>query len=110
MAAILVLAHGPITYGLSPDRGLHEKLARQGLVTVRFNFPYAEAGRQRPDADEALEGPTGCPGIRGRTGRVQGPGALPRGKSMGARLAAQLVAQEVGPAAWYFWATRCIPR
>ena len=57
MAAILVLAHGAnnnMDYPLIA--GLHEKLARQGLVTVRFNFPYAEEGRKRPDPDETLEG------------------------------------------------------
>ncbi len=57
MAAMLVLAHGANGNMDQPlIAGLHEKLARQGLVTVRFNFPYAEAGRKRPDPDEALEG------------------------------------------------------
>ena len=57
MDAILVLAHGANNTMDHPlIAGLHERLARSGLVTVRFNFPYAEAGRKRPDPDDALEG------------------------------------------------------
>jgi predicted alpha/beta-hydrolase family hydrolase len=57
MQAILVLAHGANNNMDQPlIAGLHERLAREGLVTVRFNFPYAEEGRKRPDSDEAMEG------------------------------------------------------
>ncbi len=104
MAAILVMAHGAnndMDYPLIA--GLHELLARQGLVTVRFNFPYIEAGRKKPDPDDVLEGV--LPAWywkRGGTGGIQGSGTLPGGKSMGARLAAQLVAQEVGASGLVF--------
>ena len=57
MDAVLVLAHGANNNMDQPlIKGLHEGLARAGLVTVRFNFPYIEAGRKRPDPDDALEG------------------------------------------------------
>lgn len=98
MQAILVLAHGANNNMEQPlIAGLHELLARQGLVTVRFNFPYAEEGRKHPDSDEALEG-----AFRlvleyvGEMEEFKGLEMFLGGKSMGARLAAQLVAQDVG--------------
>lgn len=98
MDAILILAHGANNnMDLPLIAGLHERLARQGLVTVRFNFPYAEEGRKQPDADALLEG-----AFRlvleyvGELEEFEGLEMFMGGKSMGARLAAQLVAQDVG--------------
>src|SRR4030042_3491110 len=57
MDGVLILAHGANNNMDHPLlKGLHASLARAGRVTVRFNFPYAEAGRKWPDPDEALEG------------------------------------------------------
>lgn len=105
MDAILVLAHGANNYMDSPlIAGLHEKLARQGLVTVRFNFPYAEEGRKRPDPDEALEGVYRLVlEYVAELEEFKGLELYLGGKSMGARLAAQLVAQEVGASGLVFF-------
>jgi len=55
MDGVLVLAHGAKNNMDQPLlKGLHERLARAGLVTVRFNFPYTEAGRKWPDPDATL--------------------------------------------------------
>jgi len=98
MDAILVLAHGANNNMDQPlIAGLHDNLAREGLVTVRFNFPYAEEGRKRPDPDEALEGVFRLVlEYVGELGEFRGLELFLGGKSMGARLAAQLVAQDVG--------------
>ncbi len=104
MAAILVLAHGAnnnMDYPLIA--GLHEKLARQGLVTVRFNFPYSEEGRKRPDPDEVLEGTYRLVlEYVAELDEFKGLELYLGGKSMGARLAAQLVAREVGASGLVF--------
>ena len=43
MDAMLVLAHGANNNMDHPlIAGVHERLAKNGLVTVRFNFPYME--------------------------------------------------------------------
>ncbi len=104
MAAILVLAHGANNNMDSPlIAGLHEKLARQGLVTVRFNFPYSEEGRKRPDPDEVLEGVYRLVlEYVAELEEFKGLRLYLGGKSMGARLAAQLVAQEVGASGLVF--------
>lgn len=104
MDAILILAHGANNDMDHPlIAGLHEKLARQGLVTVRFNFPYAEEGRKRPDPDQALEGAYRL--VLEYVSELQEFQGLPLylgGKSMGARLAAQLVAHEAGASGLIF--------
>jgi len=98
MQAILVLAHGANNNMDQPlIAGLHERLARQGLVTVRFNFPYAEEGRKPPNSDVALEGIFRLVlEYVGELEEFKGLEMFLGGKSMGARLAAQLVAQDVG--------------
>jgi predicted alpha/beta-hydrolase family hydrolase len=83
--------------------GLHERLARAGLVTVRFNFPYAEAGRKHPDPDDFMEGVFRL--VLEYVGEMEEFKSLEMflgGKSMGARLAAQIVAQEVGASGLVF--------
>ncbi len=104
MDAILVLAHGA---GNNMDHpliaGLHERLARQGLVTVRFNFPYAEEGRKSPDPDDLLAGVFRLVlDYVGELEEFRGLEMFVGGKSMGARLAAQLVAREVGASGLIF--------
>jgi predicted alpha/beta-hydrolase family hydrolase len=98
MDAILVLAHGANNTMDHPlIAGLHSALAREGLVTVRFNFLYAEEGRKKPDPDETLEGVFRLVlEYVGELEEFQGLELFLGGKSMGARLAAQLVAQDVG--------------
>lgn len=104
MDAILVLAHGANNTMDHPlIAGLHEGLARSGLVTVRFNFPYAEAGRKRPDPDDALEGVFRLVlEYVGDLDEFKGLELYVGGKSMGARLAAQIVAKDVGASGLVF--------
>jgi uncharacterized protein len=104
MDAVLVLAHGANNSMDQPlIQGLHESLARSGVVTVRFNFPYAEAGRKHPDPDEALEGVFQL--VLEYVAEMDEFKGLPLylgGKSMGARLAAQIVAKDVGASGLVF--------
>ena len=98
MSAVLILAHGAnnnMDYPLIAD--LHERLAREGLVTVRFNFPYAEEGRKSPDPEPVLEGVYRLVvEYVAQQDEFNGLEIFLGGKSMGARLAAQIVAQDVG--------------
>ena len=98
LAAILVLAHGANNNMDNPlIAGVHELLAREGVVTVRFNFPYMEEGRKHPDPDAALEGVFRLVvDYVGEMEEFKGLEMFLGGKSMGARLAAQIVAQDVG--------------
>ena len=66
-----------------------DSLAAQGIGTVRFQFPYAEAGRRRPDPPAVLE----------ETWRAvieavhsSGQRLVVGGRSMGGRIASQVVA------------------
>jgi len=104
MDAVLILAHGANNNMEQPlIVGVHERLARQGVVTVRFNFPYVEEGRKKPDNDEVLEG-----SFRlvieyiAEQEEFKGLEMFLGGKSMGARLAAQLVSQDVGASGLVF--------
>jgi len=104
MDAVLILGHGANNTMDHPlIAGVHERLAREGLVMVRFNFPYAEEGKQRPDPDPVLED-----AFRLMVDYVadleefRGLELFLGGKSMGARIAAQIVAQDVGASGLVF--------
>lgn len=104
MDAVLILGHGANNTMDHPlIAGVHERLAREGLVMVRFNFPYAEEGKQRPDPDPVLED-----AFRLTVDYVadleefRGLELFLGGKSMGARIAAQIVAQDVGASGLVF--------
>ena len=101
---VLVLAHGANNSMDQPlIKGLHELLARAGLVTVRFNFPYVEAGRKHPDPDDALEGVFRLVlEYVAQMDEFKGLALYLGGKSMGARLAAQIVAKDVGASGLVF--------
>ncbi|MBM4286448.1 MAG: dienelactone hydrolase [Deltaproteobacteria bacterium] len=104
MDAIIILGHGANNTMEHPlIVALHEGLAREGLVTVRFNFPYAEEGRSSPDRDEVLEGVYRLVvEYLGDHQEFRGLEMYLGGKSMGARLAAQIVAQDVGASGLVF--------
>jgi predicted alpha/beta-hydrolase family hydrolase len=104
MDAILILAHGVNNNMDQPlIVRLHERLARAGLVTVRFNFPYAEEGHKHPDPDDALEGVFRLVlEYVGDLDEFKGLELYLGGKSMGARLAAQIVAKDVGASGLIF--------
>ncbi len=104
MDAVLILGHGANNNMDHPLLvGLHRRLAKEGLVMVRFNFPYAEEGKKRPDPDPFLEG-----AFRlvveyvADLEEFKGLELFLGGKSMGARLAAQIVAQDVGASGLVF--------
>ncbi len=76
-------------------RYFHTELAKQGYLTVRFNFPYMEARRRVPDRREILE-----ESYRTIVDRVRNGGQKPSrvfigGKSMGGRIASQVAANGV---------------
>jgi len=104
MDAVLVLAHGANNTMDHPLlKGVHELLARSGLVTVRFNFSYAEEGRKHPDNDEVLEGVFRLVlEYVNELNEFKGLELYLGGKSMGARLAAQIVAKDVGASGLVF--------
>lgn len=98
MEALLVLAHGANNTMDHPViRGVAERLAREGVVTARFNFPYSEAGRPHPDPDPVLEGAFRLVAeYLSELEEFKGLGLFLGGKSMGGRIAAQLAAQGLG--------------
>jgi predicted alpha/beta-hydrolase family hydrolase len=104
MDAVLVLAHGANNTMDQPlIAGLHEQLAKEGLVTVRFNFPYAEDGHKRPDPDDVLEGVFRLVlEYVAEMDEFKGLELFLGGKSMGARLSGQIVAKDVGASGLVF--------
>src|SRR5439155_5276 len=72
----VILAHGAGSDMTNPFlSSVHAGLAREGLVAVKFNFPYTEARRRAPDPRPA---PRGTNGRRRLGGDRRGGGALAR--------------------------------
>lgn len=90
----LILAHGAGNDMHSPFlTQVHEALARRGVLTVKFNFPYKERGRQAPDRAPVLEATWRSVADAVRTDARLGPKHLFfAGKSMGGRMASHLAA------------------
>jgi len=65
-------------------------LAPTGIATLRFQFPYSEAGRKAPDREPVLEETwrAAIDNARSRGGRL-----IVGGRSMGGRIASHVVAQ-----------------
>src|SRR5205814_1798387 len=91
----VILAHGAGSDMTNPFlSSVHAGLAREGLVAVKFNFPYTEARRRAPDPRPVLQrcyravvdavlgdrrlAPRGRIGGRGLGGDRRGGGALAR--------------------------------
>jgi len=88
--AALVLAHGAghnMNTKLLVD--IAEQLAERGVAVLRFNFPYSEAGRQRPDLQPRLEA---CYRAVAEAVASEFPQPFLGGKSMGGRIASHIVA------------------
>jgi predicted alpha/beta-hydrolase family hydrolase len=70
---------------------LAEALARSGRAALLYNFPYAEKGLHRPDPPSALESTTRAAAAfaRAATGSRR---IVHGGRSMGGRIASQVVA------------------
>jgi len=72
---------------------LQDQLCERGYLTIRFNFPYAEAGKKRPDSPQLLER---C--VRGAISVLMNdPQIAPAqlvigGAGLGARIAAETIA------------------
>ncbi|MCS6924344.1 MAG: dienelactone hydrolase family protein [Candidatus Binatia bacterium] len=94
-APLVILAHGAgndMTHPLLS--AVHEGLAMHGYPCIKFNFPYTEQGRRAPDPEHALET---CyrsivAAVRAEA-RLRPSGIVIGGKSLGGRIASQLVAQ-----------------
>jgi predicted alpha/beta-hydrolase family hydrolase len=93
--ATMILAHGAGTDMHHPFLArFADGLAARGVATVRFNFPYTEQGRHRPDPAPILEA---C--WHAVLDAVRADAALSRGriviggKSMGGRMASHIAAQ-----------------
>lgn len=91
-AAGLILAHGAGTDMHNPFLSfMQEALAMRGMLTVKFNFPYKEAGRNAPDPPQRLA--RAWRAVAKRVRADAKPAALfLGGKSMGGRIASMLVA------------------
>jgi uncharacterized protein len=92
-AADLVFVYAPgAGSGLSDPFGAHlaTTLAPEGIATLRFQFPYMEAGKSTPDRNPVLEA-TWMAAIE--AARERAPGLVAGGRSMGGRIASQVVAE-----------------
>jgi predicted alpha/beta-hydrolase family hydrolase len=93
----LIFAHGagndmnhPLLVSVS------QGLAEQGFITLRFNFPYKEKGMKRPDPQGKLIQTWLCAYDFLKSGDAYKiHKIIAVGKSMGGRVASQMVAQEL---------------
>jgi uncharacterized protein len=69
------------------------RLAEAGIATVRFQFPYMEAGKRRPDRNDVLEATWAAV-----LAEVQRDGirVVAGGRSMGGRIGSQVAAKQMG--------------
>ncbi len=71
-------------------RHLNRRLAERGIAAVRFQFPYMEAGRRRPDPPQLLEDTWRA--VMDAVGLPNGR-MIVGGRSMGGRIASNVVAK-----------------
>jgi hypothetical protein len=95
--ATLVFAHGQ---AVGMDHPFMEmaaaSLAHAGIATIRFNFPYMEAGREAADPLPVLMSAFQS-AVEFAAAKNTGEPLLAGGKSLGARVAAETAAQGVLP-------------
>jgi predicted alpha/beta-hydrolase family hydrolase len=86
----LILGHGA-SYDMNARFliDIADALALRGIAVVRFNFPYAEAGRRIPDPQPRLEA---CFRAVANVVSEEIPKLFLGGKSMGGRIASHIVA------------------
>ena len=101
----VVIAHGAGNDMHSPFLSyLHHSIAKQGILCVKFNFPYKELGRRFPDRPDRLMSTW-----RGVIAALAAdPDMYPdkmvlSGKSLGGRMASMVVAQDQGAAGLVFF-------
>jgi predicted alpha/beta-hydrolase family hydrolase len=94
---LYVLAHGA---GAGMRHAFLEQtsavLARSGVATLRYQFPYTEAGARRPDPPAVLE-ETVRAAVRAAASSAPGLALFAGGKSMGGRMTSQAQAKEPLP-------------
>ena len=89
----LIIAHGAGGPMYSPFvTYFHTELARKGFLTVKFNFAYMEARRRVPDKREVLEASYRKIVDEVRSSKHKPTRLFIGGKSMGGRIASQIVA------------------
>lgn len=89
---VLVLGHGAGGNRHTPSLvALADALAASGRAVVLYNFPYAEARRHRPDPPAVLEATTRAAG-RLALQETAARSIVHGGRSMGGRIASQVVA------------------
>ena len=100
--ATLVVAHGA---GAGMDHpflvGFTEALNDEGLATLRFNFPYMEAGRRSTDAAPAAIAAWRA-ALEAAVARSRGVPVFAGGKSYGGRIASMAVAEGMPAAGLVF--------
>ena len=97
--ATIVVAHGA---GAGMDHpfivGFARACVEEGLASLRFNFPYVEAGRRSPDPEAVLREAWRAAFAAARD-RAEGQPVWASGKSLGGRIASMAVADGEAPAA-----------
>jgi uncharacterized protein len=97
--ATLVVAHGAGAGMEHPFiAGFAHACVGEGLATLRFNFPYVEAGRRAPDPEAALRDAWRA-AFEAAAARSAGRPVWASGKSLGGRIASMAVADGEVPAA-----------
>ncbi len=100
--AVLVLGHGAGSGMRSPFMaGFAEAIGRLGVATLRFDFPYMQAGRKAPDRAPVLVEAWNA-AFADAVGRSGGRPVFAGGKSMGGRIASMAVAEGMPAAGLVF--------
>ncbi len=99
----LIIAHGAGGPMYSPFiTYFHKCLAEKGYLTVKFNFPYMEARRKVPDKKEILEASYRQVIEAVKASKYHPNRIFVGGKSMGGRIASQVVASGVSVEGLFF--------
>ena len=100
--AVLVLAHGAGSGMRAPFmEGFAEEIGRRGIATLRFEFPYMQAGRRAPDRPPVLVDAWRDAFTEG-VSRAGGRRVFAGGKSMGGRIASMAAAEGMPAAGLVF--------
>jgi predicted alpha/beta-hydrolase family hydrolase len=99
----LIIAHGAGGPMYSPFiTYFHKGMAEKGYLAVKFNFPYMEARRKIPDKREVLEASYRQVIEAVRASKYRPNRIFVGGKSMGGRIASQVIASGVNVEGLFF--------